>query len=49
MLKSISPWTITGLTDGDGSFYITVSRSTNNKTGLSELLLINLPNYTPHP
>lgn len=26
----INPWTITGITDGDGTFYVSISRSTKN-------------------
>jgi hypothetical protein len=31
----INPWTITGITDSDGSFYITISKSTKNVVGWS--------------
>jgi hypothetical protein len=28
----INPWTVTGITDGDGSFYVSISRSIKNTT-----------------
>ena len=31
----LNPWTVTGLTDGDGSFYVTISKSVKNKIGWS--------------
>lgn len=35
MMTNINPWTITGITDSDGSFYISISRSTKNIIGWS--------------
>ena len=29
----LNPWTVTGLTDGDGSFYVAISKSVKNKIG----------------
>jgi hypothetical protein len=34
----INPWTITGITDGDGSFYVSISRSTKNTTPPAPLI-----------
>lgn len=34
-LTLFNPWTITGLTDGDGSFYIAISKSAKNLIGWS--------------
>lgn len=31
----LKPWTITGLTDGDGSFYISISKTAKNQVGWS--------------
>lgn len=34
-MRNINPWTITGITDGDGSFYISISKSNKNIIGWS--------------
>nr|YP_009493156.1 LAGLIDADG endonuclease [Ganoderma leucocontextum]AWJ63951.1 LAGLIDADG endonuclease [Ganoderma leucocontextum] len=31
----LDPWQVTGLTDGDGSFYVTISKSVKNEIGWS--------------
>ena len=35
MMLNINPWFITGITDSDGSFYVTISKSTKNIVGWS--------------
>ena len=34
----LNPWTVTGLTDGDGSFYVTIAKSARNTVGWSVLI-----------
>jgi hypothetical protein len=36
-VKSIHPWFITGLTDGDGYFYFSVTKSNSIKVGYTRI------------